>query len=74
MKKKLTSRKFWICIAAFLASISTSVAGIQSGNESITTIGVVCGVLSAAIYSAAEAYCDANCIETVVIEEEAEEE
>lgn len=58
---KLTSRKFWICAAAFLASIATGIGGMQTGNETIATIGVVCGVVSAAIYAAAEAYCDANC-------------
>lgn len=59
---KLTSRKFWICAAAFLASIATGIGGMQVGNEAITTLGVVCGVISAAIYAAAEAYCDANCV------------
>ena len=55
---KLTSRKFWVCVAAFLASVGTSIAGIQSNNATITTIGTVCTVVSAAIYAAAEAYVD----------------
>lgn len=59
MKQKLTSRKFWLSTAAFLGSIAVSVSGIQTGNETVTTIGVVCGVLSAAIYAACEAYVDA---------------
>ncbi len=59
MKNKLTSRKFWLSTAAFLGSIAVSVSGIQTGNETVTTIGVVCGVLSAAIYAACEAYVDA---------------
>ena len=58
---KLTSRKFWLSTAAFLGSVAVSISGIQTGNETVTTVGVVCGVLSAAIYAAAEAYCDANC-------------
>lgn len=58
MKRKLTSRKFWISCAAFLGSIGTSVAGLQSGSESIATIGIVCAVISAAIYAAAEAATD----------------
>lgn len=59
MKQKLTSRKFWLSTAAFLGSVAVSVSGIQTGNETVTTIGVVCGVLSAAIYAACEAYVDA---------------
>lgn len=58
--RKLTSRKFWIAVAAFLASAGTGIAGIQSGSEVITTVGIVCSVLSAAIYAAAEAYVDAS--------------
>lgn len=58
MKNKLTSRKFWISAAAFLGSIAVSVSGIHSGNEIITTVGVICSVLSAAIYAACEAYVD----------------
>ena len=59
---KLTSRKFWICVAAFLASIATSIAGITTDNQTILIIGPVCGVLSAAIYAAAEAACDIKAI------------
>lgn len=60
MKDKLTSRKFWLSAAAFLGSIAVSVSGINSGSEAVTSIGIVCGVLSAAIYAAAEAYVDSN--------------
>lgn len=55
---KLTSRKFWISIAAFLASIGTSIAGLASAEPTIATVGIACTVLSAAIYAAAEAYVD----------------
>ena len=58
--EKLTSRKFWICVAAFLGSVATSISGIQIGNETLTMVGTVCGVFSAAIYAAAEAYVDAK--------------
>ena len=57
---KLTSRKFWISVAAFLGSIAASVAGLATGEKWITIVGVVCGMLSAAIYAAAEAYVDAS--------------
>ena len=59
MTNKLTSRKFWISVAAFLGSIAASVAGIVTEEKWITIVGVVSGVLSAAIYTAAEAYVDA---------------
>lgn len=58
--RKLTSRKFWLALAAMLGSIAASIAGIQTGDDTITTIGVVCSVASAAIYAAAEAYVDAS--------------
>lgn len=58
MKKKLTSRKFWLSAAAFLGSIGASVAGMQAGNETLAAIGTACAVVSAAIYAACEAYVD----------------
>lgn len=71
IKKKLTSRKFWLSVAAFLGSIGVSVAGIQTGNTTITSVGTVCAVLSAAIYTACEAAVDAACQdETVTTETE----
>lgn len=57
--RKLTSRKFWLCVAAFLGSIAASIAGITTSNETIAIIGTVCGVVSAAIYAAAEQAVDA---------------
>lgn len=58
--RKLTSRKFWLAIAAMLASIATSIAGITSANDTIVTVGIICSVASAAIYAGAEAYVDAS--------------
>ncbi len=57
--RKLTSRKFWLCLAAFLGSIAASIAGIATSNETVAIIGTVCGVISAAIYAAAEQAVDA---------------
>lgn len=57
--RKLTSRKFWLCFAAFLGSIAASIAGITTSNETVAIIGTVCGVISAAIYAAAEQAVDA---------------
>jgi hypothetical protein len=63
---KLTSRKFWITVAAMLASIATSITGMHTDNTTITAIGMICTVISSAIYAGAEAYVDANrVIETV---------
>lgn len=59
---KLKSRKFWICVAAFLASIATSIAGLCTSNQTITVIGTVCGILSAAIYAFCEAWVDGKAV------------
>lgn len=58
LKTKLASRKFWMAFAAFLASIGGSIAGIATDNAALTTTGLVCTMISAAIYAAAEAYVD----------------
>lgn len=63
MSSKLTSRKFWICVAAFLASVATSISGLVTDNQTVMIIGTVCGILSAAIYSAAEAFVDAKAVD-----------
>ena len=46
--------------AAFLGSMGTSIAGMSHGNDKVTMIGLICSMLSAAIYAAAEAYVDAH--------------
>ncbi len=58
MMRKLQSRKFWICAAAFLASLGTGITGLASGNETFTICGGICMVVSGAIYAACEAYVD----------------
>ena len=62
MKYKLTSRKFWICVAAFLGSVATSISGIVTSNQTIIIVGTVCGIISAAIYAAAEAAVDVKAV------------
>lgn len=59
---KLKSRKFWICVAAFLASIAVSISGLTTSNEIIVGIGTVCGILSAAIYAFCEAWVDQKAV------------
>lgn len=60
--EKLTSRKFWICVAAFLASIAVSVTGLHSNNDVVVAIGTICGILSAAIYAFCEAWVDSKAV------------
>lgn len=55
---KLTSRKFWLATAAFLASLGTSISALATSNDFVAGVGIVCAMLSAAIYAAAEAYVD----------------
>lgn len=62
MREKLTSRKFWMCVAAFLGSIATSISGIVTNNQNITIIGTVCGIISAAIYAFCEAWVDSKAV------------
>lgn len=66
---KLKSRKFWICIAAMLASIATSISGISTNNQTVIIIGTVCSILSAAIYAFCEAWVDGIAIDSQKEEE-----
>lgn len=61
--EKLKSRKFWICVAAFLASIAASISGIATENQTVIVIGTVCGIISAAIYAFCEAWVDGKAVE-----------
>ncbi len=76
MRKKLQSRKFWISVAAFLGSIAASIAGIVTEEKWVTITGIICGMLSAAIYAAVEAYTDGangtKTVEHVIIKEDEE--
>ena len=62
MKEKICSRKFLMCLAAFLASIATSISGIATDNQTIIILGTVCGILSAAIYAFCEAWVDSKSV------------
>jgi hypothetical protein len=59
---KLKSRKFWLCVAAALASLGTGIGGIIQGNQTLTIIGSVCTVVSAAIYAFCEAWVDSKAV------------
>lgn len=56
--QKLTSRKFWMAVAAFLGSIGGSITGMATGQEWLAIAGLVCSVLSVAIGAGCEAYVD----------------
>lgn len=58
MGTKLTSRKFWLAVAAFLASLGTSITGFATDEPVVTWVGIICTTISAAIYAASEAYVD----------------
>lgn len=68
--EKLTSRKFWICVAAMLASIATSIAGITTSNQTVLVVGTVCGIASAAIYAFCEAWVDGKAVKKQKEDEE----
>jgi len=59
---RFKSRKFLLSVAAFLASIGGSIGGIVTDNKTLTIVGAVCTVLSAAIYAACEAYVDGKAV------------
>lgn len=59
IQSKLASRKFWVAVAAMLASVGTSIGGAVSDNQTLAAVGVVCLIVSQAIYSFCEAYVDA---------------
>ena len=60
MKQKLTSRKFWISVASFLASVGTAIGGIATDNQTLAVVGVVCGAVATAIYTIVEGVVDAS--------------
>lgn len=55
---KLKSRKFWMAVASILGSVAAAIAGLAIDNEVVTVVGIICGVVSAAIYEIVEAVLD----------------
>lgn len=55
-KTNWKSRKFWISVAAFLASIGAGITGLVIKEYDLTTVGVLCSVFAAGIYAACNAY------------------
>lgn len=67
---KYLSRKFLVCMAAFLASVATSISGISTENQTVIIIGTICGILSAAIYAFCEAWVDGKAINSDLFDED----
>lgn len=63
MKDKLTSRKFWLCVAAALGSLGTGISGLISGNEKLALAGGILLVVSSSIYAFCEAWIDGKAVE-----------
>ena len=59
---KFLSRKFLIAVAAFLGSIGTSIAGLCIAIPALTITGLICSIVSAALYAACEAYVDGKAV------------
>ena len=58
--EKFKSRKFLMCLAAALASIGASIAGLATSNQTVATVGIVCTIVSSAIYAFCEAWVDSK--------------
>lgn len=65
--QKFQSRKFCICLAAFLGSLGTGITGLANGNENVAIAGGICMVVSGAIYAACEAYVDGASVKSNTI-------
>ena len=63
--EKLTSRKFWVCVAAALASLGTGISGIVVGNQTLAIVGSVLTVISASIYAFVEAWVDSKAVNNI---------
>lgn len=62
---KLKSRKFWVCVAAALASLGTGISGIVTGNETLAIIGAALTVISSSIYAFCEAWVDGKAVNSI---------
>lgn len=62
MKTKLTSRKFWLCVAAALASLGTGISGLVQGDEKLALAGGILLVVSSSIYAFCEAWVDSKAV------------
>lgn len=59
---KLKSRKFWLCVAAALASLGTGISGLIQGNDKLALAGGILLVISSSIYAFCEAWIDSKAV------------
>lgn len=67
MANKLTSRKFWVAVAAALGSIGTGITGLVIGDLDLTKTGAFLLVLSGGIYAFCEAYVDGKSVGSTTV-------
>lgn len=63
MREKLQSRKFWLCVAAALASLGTGISGLVQGNDKLALAGGILLVISSSIYAFCEAWVDSKAVD-----------
>lgn len=63
MREKLSSRKFWLCVAAALTSLGTGISGLVQGNDRLALAGGILLVISSSIYAFCEAWVDAKAVD-----------
>lgn len=61
-KNKLSSRKFWLCLSAALASLGTGISGLIQGNDKLALAGGILLVISSSIYAFCEAWVDSKAV------------
>lgn len=61
-KSKLSSRKWWLCVAAALASLGTGISGLIQGNDKLALAGGILLVISSSIYAFCEAWVDSKAV------------
>lgn len=62
-KEKLSSRKFWLCLASALTALGTGISGLVQGNETLALAGGILLVISSSIYAFCEAWVDSKAVE-----------
>ena len=69
--QKLSSRTFWITVAAVLGSLAGSIAALSAASEVVQAIGMACGII-AGVYvngekklDAARVEANANTVQTI---------
>lgn len=63
-KSKLSSRKFWLCLASAIASLGTGISGLVQGNDKLALAGGILLVISSSIYAFCEAWVDSKAVDT----------